>query len=104
MNLLAQPPFQFDPPRSSPPKDGSGDGGSDHQLYPIGPQEAKNVIDVRETKGLNHLGSLHLPQTVGLRVIGVHYQWLPRYRLGLTGQTDPDIPEKVDSIKRKELA
>ena len=31
VNLLAQQPIQFDPPRSSPLKDVSGDGGSDHQ-------------------------------------------------------------------------
>ena len=45
--------------------------------YLVGPQEAENVIDIRETKGLNHLGSPHLPQTMGLRLTGVHYQWLP---------------------------
>ena len=71
--------------------------------HPIGPQEAKNIIDVRETKGLNHLGSLHLPWTVGLRATGVHYQWLPQCHLGLIGQTDPDAPEEVDSTERKEL-
>ena len=72
--------------------------------HPIGPQGAKNGIDVGETKGLNHLSSPHLPQTVGSRVTGVHYQWLPQCCLGLTGQMDLDIPDKVDGIKRKELA
>ena len=43
----------------------------------VSPQEAKNIIDIGETKGLNHFGSPHLPQTVGLRATGVHYQWLP---------------------------
>ena len=37
VNLPAQQPFQFDPPRSSPLKDASGDGGSDHQLSPCQP-------------------------------------------------------------------
>ena len=45
--------------------------------HPVSPQEAENVIDVGETKGLHHLGSPHLPQTMGLRATGVHYQWLP---------------------------
>ena len=72
--------------------------------HPIGPPEAKNVIGIGETKGLNHLGSLHLPQTMGSRATGVHYQWLPQCHLGLTSQTDPDIPDEVDGIKRKELA
>ena len=71
--------------------------------HPIGPPEAENIIGIGETKGHNHLGSLHLPQTMGLRVTGVHYQWLPQCHLGLTGQTDPDVPEEVDSTKRKEL-
>ena len=70
----------------------------------INPQEAKNVMDIRETKGLNHLSSPYFPWTVGLRATGVHYQWLPPCHLGLTVQMDPDIPEEVESIKRKELA
>ena len=69
----------------------------------IGPQEAKNAIDVRETKDLHHLCSPHLPQIMGLRVTGVHYQWLPQCHLGLTGQTDPNIPDKGDGTKRMKL-
>ena len=69
----------------------------------ISPQKAKNAIDVRETKGLHHLNSPHLPWTEGLRVTEVHYQWLPRCHLGLTGQMDPDIPEEVDNTERMEL-
>ena len=34
VNLPAQQPFQFDPPRSSPPKDVSGDCGPNHLLSP----------------------------------------------------------------------
>ena len=71
--------------------------------HPIVPQEAENVIYIGETKGLSHLSSPHLPQTMGLRATGVHYQWLPGCHLGLTGQTDPDIPDKVDGIERMEL-
>ena len=71
--------------------------------HPNSPQEVKNVIDVGEIKGLNHLSSLHLPHTVGLRATGVYYQWLPQCCLGLTGQMDPNIPEEVDGIKRKDL-
>ena len=41
VNLPAQQPFQFDPPRSSPPKDASGDGGSDHQLSPHWPSRGQ---------------------------------------------------------------
>ena len=70
----------------------------------IGPLEAGDIIGIRGTKGLNHLGSLYLPQTVDSKVIRVHYQWLPQCRLGLTGQMDADIPDKVGSIEMREPA
>ena len=69
--------------------------------HPISPQETENVID--ETKGLYQLGSLHLPQTMGLRATRLNYQQLPQCCLGLTGQTDTNGPEEVDGIERKEL-
>ena len=37
VNPPAQQPFQFDPPRSFPPKDASGDCSSDHQPSPHWP-------------------------------------------------------------------
>ena len=37
VNLLAQQPFWFDPPRASPLKDASGDGGSNCQPSPHQP-------------------------------------------------------------------
>ena len=37
VNLLAQQPFQYDPLRSSPPKDASQDCSSDHPLSPHRP-------------------------------------------------------------------
>ena len=70
---------------------------------PIGPPEAENAIGIGETKGLHHLGSLHLPQTMGLRATRVHYWWLPWWHLGLTSQTDPDVPDEIDGIEMKEL-
>ena len=73
VNPPAQQPFQFDPPRSSPPKDASGMVVLIDHCHPIGPPGAENVIGVGETKDLNHLCSLCLPQTVGLRVTRVHY-------------------------------
>ena len=44
VNLPAQQPFQFDPPRSSPPKDASGNGGSDHPLSPCQPSRGQEHI------------------------------------------------------------
>ena len=40
---------------------------------PIGPPEADNATGDEETKGLNHPGLPHLPQTVVSRVTEVHY-------------------------------
>ena len=37
VNLPTQQPFRFDPPRGSPKKDASGDGGSDHPPSPCQP-------------------------------------------------------------------
>ena len=71
--------------------------------YLIGSPEAKNIIDIGETKGLHHLGCLHLPQTMGLRATRVCYLQLPRCYLGLTSQMDPDIPDEADGIEMKEL-
>ena len=70
----------------------------------ISPQEAENITDIREIKGLHHLSSPHLPQTMGSSVMGIHYQQLPRCHLGLTGQMDPNVPEEVDGIERMKLA
>ena len=69
--------------------------------HPIGPPEAGNVIGIGETKGLNHLTSLHLPLTVGLRVTGVCYQQHPQCHPDLTGQMDQGVPDEVDNIERK---
>ena len=84
-------------------KDASGDGGSNHQPSPHHPKGGKSAIDVRETKGLHHLSSSHLPQIVGSRATGVHYQQLPQCCLGLTGQTDPNVPDEGDGTERMEL-
>ena len=104
VNLPAQQPFWFDPLRSSPPKDASEDCGSDHPPSSRWPSRAENIIGIIKIKGLNCLSSLHLPQTMGSRATRVCYWWLPQYCLGLTSQTDPDILDGVDGIKRKELA
>ena len=104
MNLLAQQPFQFDPPRSSSLKDASGDGGSDCQLSPHWPSRGQECNScLRDQRPQSPQFSPHLSQTVSLRATRAHYQWLPGCHLGLTGQTDPDVPEEVDGIKRKEL-
>ena len=103
VNPPAQQLFRFDPPRGSPIKDTSRNGGSDCQPSPHQPLRGQDTIDVGETKGLHHLSSPHLPHIMGLRVTGVHYQWLPWCHLGLTGQMDPNIPDEGDGTERMEL-
>ena len=68
--------------------------------HPISPQGAGNVICIGGTKGLDHLGSLHLPQTMVLRVTGVCYQQCPWCRPDLTGQMGQGIPDEVDDIEK----
>ena len=100
VNLLAQQPFQFDPLEVPLQKMHLEIATTHH--HPVGPLRAKNIIGIGETRGLDHLGSLHLPQIVGLRMTGVCY-WLPQFHPGLTGQMDQDVPEEVDSIEKKGL-
>ena len=64
---------------------------------------AGNVTGIGETRGLNHLSFLHLPQAMGLRVTKVPYQQPPLCHPGLTGQMDQDIPDKADDIKKMDL-
>ena len=66
-----------------------------------GPQEAENAIGDGETRGLSYLGFLHLPWTVVLRVIGVHYQQHLQCHPDLTAQTDQDIPDEEANTKKK---
>ena len=71
------------------------------QSHLAGPLEAKKALGDGETRGLNHLGSLHLPWTVVLRVIGVHSQQHLQYCPDLTTQIDQGIPDEVDNIEKK---
>ena len=68
---------------------------------PDGPLEAKNTTGEGETKGPNHLGFLHLPQTMVLRAIEVHCLWHLQCHPDWTIQTDQGIPDEVDGIEKK---
>ena len=65
------------------------------------PPEAENAIGDRETRALNHLSSLHLPQTMVLKVIGVHYQQCLQCHPDLIAQMGQGILDGVDNTKRK---
>ena len=69
--------------------------------HPISPQMARNIKGIGETRGLNHLISLLLPQTMGSRATGVLYQQCPQCHPDLTGQMDQDVPDRVDDAEKK---
>ena len=52
-------------------KDASRMVGLIVNLHLASPQEAKNIIDIREIKDLCHLGSPHLPRIMALTATGV---------------------------------
>ena len=100
VNLLAQQPFWFNALRTSPLKDVSGDCSSINS-HLTGNQEAENAIGDGEIRGLNHLGFLHLPQTVVSRVIGVHCWQHLQCHPNLTVQMDQGVPDEVDNTEKK---
>ena len=71
--------------------------------HPISPQGARSVKDIGETKGLNHLSSLHLLQTLVSRAILVHYQQCLQCHPDLTSQMDQVIPDEVDNTEKKHV-
>ena len=103
VNLLAQQPFWFDPSRSFPLKNASGDGGSNCQLSPHWPSRGQEHNRCQRDQRPQSPQFPSPSPDCGFESDQIHYQWLPQYCLGLTGQTDPNVQEEVDSIERKEL-
>ena len=62
VNLPAQQPFWIDPSRSPLQRIHLGMVVPIIHCHPISPPEAENAIGIRETKGLNHLGSFTFPR------------------------------------------
>ena len=63
--------------------------------------EAKGITGDGGTSNLSHPGSLPLPQTMVLKVIGVHCQWHLQCHPGLTAQTDPDVLDEIGGTEKK---
>ena len=63
--------------------------------------EAEGKIGDGGTSNLGHPGSLPLPQTMVLKVIGVHCQQHLQCHPGLTTQMDPDILDEIGGTKKK---
>ena len=69
--------------------------------YPNGLLEAEDIIGDKGTSNLGHPSSLPLPQTMVLKVIGVHCPWHLQYHLGQTTHMDPNVPDEAEDIKKK---
>ena len=103
VNLLAQKSFRFDHPRGFPIRDASRDGGSDCQPSPHWPPRGQDHNrHWRDQRPPSPQFPLPSPDC-GLRVTGVHYQWLPQCHVGLTDQMDTRVPNEGDSTERTEL-
>ena len=68
---------------------------------PDGLPEAGGITGDRLTSDLGHPGSLPLPQTMVLKVIGVHCQWHLQCHLDLTAQVVPDVLDEIGGTKKK---
>ena len=63
--------------------------------------KAEGIIGDEGTSNLSHPGSLPLPQTMVLKVIGVHCPWHLQSHPSWTVQMDPDVQDKAGGIKKK---
>ena len=100
VNLLAQQPFKLIPK------------GLPHlrmcpetmvlmtKEHPNGLPEAECIIGDKGTSDLSHPSSLPLPQTVVLKVIGVHCLWHLQCHPSWTAQMDPDILDEVGGTRK----
>ena len=68
--------------------------------HPNGLPEAEGVIGDEGTSNLGHPSSLHLPQTMVSKVIGVHCLWHLQCHPGWTTQMDPDVLDKIGGTKK----
>ena len=69
--------------------------------HPDSLPEARGITGDGGTSDLSHPGSLPLPQTVVLKVIGVHCQQHIPCHPDLTTQMDPDVLDEVGDTEKK---
>ena len=103
VNLLTQQPFWFDPPRSFPLKDESGDGGSDHPPSPHQPSRGQECNRCQRDQRPPPHQSPSPSLDHGFDSNWILLSTASLMLLGLTSQMGPDIPGEVDIIERKEL-
>ena len=101
VNLPAQQPFWFNVLKIPLQKTCQEKAALTTSHHLTGPIEAVNAIEDRETRDLNCLGFLCLPQTMALGVIGVCYWRCLQCHPDLTVQTDQGIPVEVEVTEKK---
>ena len=69
--------------------------------HPDGLPKAGGITGDGGTSDLGHSGSFPFPQTMVLKVIGVHCQWHLQCHPGLTTQMDPDILDEIGGTEKK---
>ena len=69
--------------------------------YPNGLLEAEGITGDKGTSHLGHPSFLPLPQTMVLKVIGVHCPRHLQCHLGWTAQMDLDVPDGAGGIEKK---
>ena len=69
--------------------------------HPNSLPEAVGIIGDKGTSNLGNPSSLPLPQTMVLKVIGVHCPRHLQYHPGRTAQTDPDILDEAGGTEKK---
>ena len=69
--------------------------------HPDSLPKAMGIIGDKGTSDLGHHGSLPPPQTVVLKVIGVHCPQHLQCHPSQTAQMDPDILDKVGGTEKK---
>ena len=67
-----------------------------------GPQKARTTTGIGEIIGNHCLGYHYPPQTMGLKVIGAHYQQLHQCCPCQIDQRDPSIPSMEGDTERME--
>ena len=69
--------------------------------HPNSLTKAMGIIGDEGTSDLSYPSSLPLPQTVVLKVIGVHCPQCLQCHPGQTAQMDPDVLDEAGGIKKK---
>ena len=103
VNLLAQQPFKFNTPRTSPPRDVSIHYGSDDEWAPQ--QPSRGWGHNRRWRDQWHQSPWFPSPSpdCGFKSEEVHYPWCLWYHLSQTTQMGPDVLDEAGGIEKKHI-